>query len=63
DFRRGKAVPAVYFIRKLFPAVFSKFIFQFLLLISANKFAAAAFHKAWAAASADILAFLIIEFS
>ena len=31
DFRRGKAVPAVYFIRKLFPAVFSKFIFQFLI--------------------------------
>ncbi len=31
DFRRGKAVPAVYFIRELFPAVLSKFILQFLI--------------------------------
>ena len=31
DFCRGKAVSAVYLIRELFPAVFSKFIFQLLI--------------------------------
>ena len=31
DFRRGEAVPAVYFIRKLFPTALPKPVFQFLI--------------------------------